>query len=155
MPALINNVSYQYSNISIEISVPGSSFGVVGAGADSLTYSVSFDREVMRGGSRLPVARTDGEAEFEGSITFNRHWFDYLVAQCAEQGVGIGNLEMTIGVSYAHSTDVPVRTDTLTGVRFGGFDHSNDAGPDVLQVECELDIMNIYYDGVDVFGNRQ
>lgn len=154
MAVTINQQAYDYANISIDISIPGRSFGIVGAGAESINYSTSFDREIMRGGSRLPVDTTDGEAEFEGSITFNRYWFDYIVAQAAEAGVGLGVLEMTIAVSYAKSPDVAIQTDTLSRVRFNGFDHSHDQGPDVLQVECDLHIMNIYYNGVDVFGGR-
>lgn len=149
----INQVAYGYADIKIEITALGTSFGILESGCQSISYNWSVERDDMYGGSRIPVDSTDGQAAFEASVTLNRHWVNYVIAQVAEMGIGLANLEMTIAVMYAKG-DAPLTTDTLSRVRFIGFEHSHDQGPDVLEVECELHLMNIYYNGVDIFGNR-
>lgn len=153
MAVIINQVAMDYANITIDLGVAGESFGIVGAGCHSMNYSWSVEREKMYGGSRLPVDRTEGEGDFDGSMTFHRYWYDFIVKRAAELGLGIAQIEMTLGVSYAKGS-LPIVTDTLTGVAFAGGDHANERGPEVLKVECGLDIMNIYYDGIDIFGGR-
>lgn len=148
----INKVAYDYANIEADISFEGKSLGIPKEAIEDISYSWTLNDEVMHGGSRLPVDRTEGEVEFEGSITFHRFGWNHLVATAGELGVGIANLELTIAVSYARGSN-PVITDTLVRVRIKGGDHGNERGPDPTQVECDIHPMNIYYDGIDVLGN--
>ena len=149
----INKVAYDFYNIQLEIAATGQSLGIVGPGCESISYNWKVGREKMRGGSRLPVDRTDGDADFEGKIKLNRFWWNYMVKTAAELQIGIANLEMNFGITYSKGSAASM-SDTITGVKLAGGDHNHDRGPSVLMVELPLDIMNIYYDGVDVFGNR-
>jgi hypothetical protein len=149
----INKVAFDYYNIQLEIAATGQTLGIVGPGCESIAYNWKVGREKMRGGSRLPVDMTEGDADFEGKLKFNRFWWNYLVLTAGELGVGIANLEMNMGITYSKGNAQRI-TDTLIGVKLAGGDHSHDRGPSVLMVESALDVMNIFYNGVDIYGNR-
>lgn len=149
----INKVAYDFYNLQLEIVATGRTLGIVGAGLEEISYSWKVSREKMRGGSRLPVDRTDGDGDFEGKIKVNRFWWNFFVDTAAELNIGIANLEMNFGLSYSKGNS-KIITDTIVGVKLAGGDHNNARGPAVLGVENALDIMNVYYNGVDIFGNR-
>lgn len=149
----INKVAYDFYNLQVEISQSGQTFGVVGPGCEGADYNWKLNDEVMYGGSRLPVDETDGDVTFDGKFKFNRYWFNFLVAQAAELQIGLVQLRLNLALSYSKGNS-PIVTDTLTEVRILGGDHSNQRGPTPLVVELPMRPRNIFYNGVDVFGNR-
>jgi hypothetical protein len=150
----INKIAYDFATIQVEIAASGQSFGIVEAGCESIEYSWKLAREDMYGGSRLPEDYTEGEASFEGKIKFQRYWWQYMADMAADLGIGLANLEMTFALTYSKTRTSRIFTDTLSRVTLIGADHGGERGASLLMVENPLHLMNIYYNGVDVFGNR-
>jgi hypothetical protein len=153
MAILINQVSYDHFGLKIDLGQGGVSFGLLDGGCAEINYSHSIEDEVMLGGNRLPVDETEGHAAFDGSITLERYWFNFLVARAKALGMGLAQLRLVLGLTYQKEPAAPV-TDTLIGVRLLGADNSSSKGPDKHVVEMSMRPRNIYYDGIDVFGNR-
>lgn len=147
----VNQVAYDFYSMEVEVSANGESFGVI-EGLEEIEYTTTINREKLYGRSRVPIERTDGDAEFDGSITIHRYWYNYLVKLAKELGIGLAQLEMTFAITYA--ADGETVTDTLTRVKLGEIGNSHSRSPDPLQVTLPLDLMNVYYDGVDVFGAK-
>jgi hypothetical protein len=154
MPATVkvNAVPYDFKSMQITINANGEDFGIL-RGIDELEYTATINREKFYGGHRVPILRTDGEAEHEGSLTMQRSWFNFIVRKARELGVGLAMLDMTIAVTY-ESPDGETFTDTLVGVRLGEIGNSHSNGPEHLMVTIPLDIMDVYYEGTNVFGDR-
>jgi hypothetical protein len=154
MPATVkvNAVPYDFKSLQVTINANGEDFGIL-RGIDEIEYQVTINREKFYGGHRVPILRTDGEAEHEGSLTMHRAWYNFIVRKAKELGIGLAMLKMTIAVTYEDPTG-DTFTDTLTDVAIGEIGNSHSNGPEHLMVTIPLDIMNVYYDGVDVFGDR-
>lgn len=149
--AKVNQVPYDFQSMEVELVSNGESFGII-EGLEEIEYTCTINREKMYGRSRNPVKRTDGVAEYAASMTIHRDWWHYLVAKSKELGIPLGLLEMTLGVSY-FAEGAELVTDTVTGVKLAEIGNSYARGPEGLLVPVPLDIMNVYYSGVDVFGN--
>lgn len=150
MSTLVNDVPFDFCSMEFEISSNGESFGIM-TGIESVDYKETFNRTKYGGTNRQATARTDGDSECEGSLTFYQSWWDYLAAKAAELKQPLALLEMTITINKQHRGEV-MHTDTLTGVKLGDIGSSGSKGPDPLMVTCSLDVMNIYRDGVDAWG---
>jgi hypothetical protein len=159
--ALVRQVPTDFASIETEVVLNGNqdnvSLGLV-SGLDEFDYSAKANRTEMYGSGRLPMAEpTEGDAEFEGSITVLRFWFDWLVEQAREAGVGLFDLTLTIAFSYYGTDpatgDKVLHVDTLKGVKLNEIGNSGSRGSDPNMVSMPLRIGNIYYDGVDVYGN--
>lgn len=148
---IANQIPYDFYSLQFDLSfVDGESLGII-RGVEEVEYTATINRVKLYGVSRKPVARTDGDVEFEASITFLRSWYDFIVKKAREAGKGLAQIEMTLAVSY-YAEDYELVTDTLTGVKFGEIGNSHSRSPDPLMVTVPLDVMNIYFNGMDVFG---
>lgn len=147
---VVNKVPYDFYSMEFDIAAGGQSIGII-EGVDEIEYTVTFNREKLHGSSRKPIDRTTGDIELDASITFLRSWYDLIVAKAKEANVALADLEMTITINFAHKGEV-LHTDTLAQAKFAEIGNSHSRGPDPLMVTCPLDIMNVYFDGVDVFG---
>ena len=148
---LVNKVPYDFQSLEIELSSFGVSIGII-EGIDEIEYNTSINRETFYGSGRIPKLRSGGVAEYDASITMARYWWDYLVNVAKLRRVGLANLAMTMSVSYEDPATRLVVTDTLTGVAMKEIGNSHSSGSELLTVSVPLDVMNIYYSGVDVFG---
>jgi hypothetical protein len=146
----VNAVPYDFYSMEVEVVAGDESIGII-KGIEEIEYTVTFNREKLRGGSRKPIARTDGDIDMEGSITWLKSWFDYLCDKSRELGIPLADLELLFNFSYAHKGDV-LHTDTLTEVKLGEISNSHSRSPDALMVTTPLDIMDIFFDGENVFG---
>jgi hypothetical protein len=153
MAILINQVSYDHFGLKIDLGQGGVSFGLIDGGCVEISYSHSIEDEVMLGGDRLPVDETEGHAAFDGSITVERYWYHYLLERAKELGLGQAQLRLVLGLTYQKEPAAPV-TDTLIGVRLLGAENSSSKGPDKQVVEMSMRPRNIFYNGIDVFGNK-
>jgi len=151
MSTTVNNIPFDHCSLEFEISSSGESFGIM-SGVDSIDYTETFNRTKYGGTNRQATARTDGDSECEGSITFYQSWWDYLASKAAELKQPLALIEFTLTINKQHRGEV-LHTDTLTGVKLGDIGNSSSKGPDALMVTCKLDVMNIYRDGVDAWGN--
>lgn len=148
----VDKVAYDFKNLEVALVAGGKSFGIID-GLEEIEYQCNIEREKFYGPSRLPVIRTEGQADFEASITMARYWWQYIVRRTLELGLTLAGLEMALSVSYVKPGQ-PIATDTLWKAALSEITNSHTNGPEHLMVPCPIDIMNIYYQGVDVFGNR-
>lgn len=150
MSTTVNKIPYDFCSMQVELGANGESFGIM-EGIDSIDYKATMNRTKLYGTSRLPIAETDGDVEFDASITFLQSWFDLIVDKAKAMKVPLAQLELTLAISYQHRGEV-MHTDTLTTARFAEIGKSNSRGPDPNMVSCPLSVMNIYFDGIDVLG---
>lgn len=158
---LVNTVPFDFQSFETEIIIGGSvadTFGVV-SGIEKFDYSAKVNRTKFYGRSRLPLAMTEGDAEFSASISVHRFWFHSIVAKAQELGVALADLELTINLvatgKLPGTSEMDLHTITWTGARFQEIKESGQHGPDPQVLDLPFDILNIYWDGVDIFGNPQ
>lgn len=159
--ALVRQVPTDFASIETEVLLKGGQGGVslgLVTGLDEFDYTAKANRTEMYGSGRLPMPEpTEGDAEFEGSITVLRFWYDWLVEQAHDAGIGLFDLTFTIAFTYfgkdPATGDLVVHVDTLVGVKLNEIGNSGSRGPDPNMVSMPLRVGNIFYDGVDVYGN--
>ncbi len=162
MAAAVNKVAYDFMNgeVSIDlVTAQGTSTKnlrplPILEGVEEVNYTTTIEREKMYGSSRLPVARTDGSADFEASITMLAYWWRYLVDVANELGIGLANIELNVTYSLFKDANIPIHTDTLYRCKIKSPEMAFKRGPENLMVPVSLDPMNIFYDGFDIFGNK-
>lgn len=148
---VVDKIAYDFKSMEIEIVGFGVSFGVC-KGVETVEYNCSIERTKGWGASRNPELRTEGQADYDGSISMYRYWWHYLVAKSRELGIPLGILELLIPVTY-YTKDGLTVTDTISGAKLAGINSALSEGAELAMVEVPLDIMNIYYQGVDVWGD--
>lgn len=148
---LVNQVAYDFQSLETELVANGESFGIID-GLDKFDYTVTINRTKIYGRSRLPIIRTEGDAEFDASIDVHRFWWDWIRAKSKDLGVPLASLRMTLAFTFF--ADGIIHTDTLTGVALKEIKNAGQHGPDPQMTSMPLDIMNIYFDGEDIFGNK-
>ncbi len=161
MAAQVYKVAYDFSNAEVAIDIvqmQGTNLVVlaqlpIAEGIEEVNYTPSIEREKMYGASRNPVDRTEGTADYEASITMLQYWWFYIRDVLKELGVGMFNAEFNIHYTLFKGGNVPLHTDLLYRCAIKSPEHAFKRGPENLMVPVELDPMNIYYDGVDGFGN--
>lgn len=157
---IVNRIPYDFQSIETEIIVAGQSVDSLGIveGLEKFDYSCKVNRTTFYGRSRQPLAMTEGDATYSASIDIHRYWFNYLRGKAIELGLALADMEMVINFSYVGKlpgqTSVELHTDTLTGVRFQEIKNSGQHGSDPQQTEMPLDLLNIFWDGEDIFGNK-
>ena len=150
--ALVNQVPYDFQSVETEFIADGTSFGIV-EGLDKFDYKATINRTEFYGRSRLPLVVSEGDAKFEASIDIHRYWFNTVIAKSKELSIGLADLRMILAFTY-FAQDTELVTDTLVGVRVNEIGNSGQHGPDHQMVSIPLRVGNIYYGGIDVFGNR-
>lgn len=150
--ALVNEIPYDFQSVETEIIANGATFGLV-SGLDEFDYTVTINRTERYGAGRLPLEDpTEGDAEFDASITIHRDWFQFLLEQSAAAGIALAELKFTLAFTY-YRKDTTLVTDTLTGCRLKEIGNSGSHGPDPQMVSMPLRVANIFFNGKDVFGN--
>jgi hypothetical protein len=147
-----NQVAYDFQSVETEFIADGSSFGIV-EGLDKFDYKATINRTEFYGRSRLPLVVTEGDAKFEASIDIHRYWFNTVVAKSKELGIGLATMKMILAFSY-FAPDTELITDTLVGVRVNEISNSGQHGSDHQMVSIPLRVGNIYWAGIDLFGNK-
>lgn len=150
----VNRVPYDFASLELSIAMEdGTPLSIFNAFSE-INYSDSVEREKLRGAARVAIDFTDGEYDAEGSITFHRLAFDYLIEECKARNIGFYEMEFTVTVNYRRRGQV-MHTDTLTRVMFGSRENAHSTGPAGLLVPCDLFIGDrIYHDGIGPFGER-
>lgn len=121
----------------------------VAAGSDithlikEITYSTSRERGMGRGTSGRKVIRTRGDEDHEGSVVFYRQAFNDYVTR---HGDGFMDVEQDWTVAYADDGMETVQ-DTLEGVTLDSVEAGGSEGTDPSEVSCDLNIMDIAYNG--------
>jgi hypothetical protein len=156
--ALVRQVPTDFASIETEVVAKGgTSLGLI-SGLDEFDYAAKANRTEMYGSGRLPMSEpTEGDAEFEGSITVLRFWFDWLTEQARALGIGLFDLTFNLAFTYYGTDpatgDKVLHVDTLTNVKLNEIGNSGSRGSDPNMVSMPLRVGNIYYDGYDVYNN--
>lgn len=151
----VNNIAYDLQNCEVELVTPQGPIGLVGM-MEELNYSHKITREPMRIGRSI-ADWTDGEAEYEASMTVQKAQWDYWVDIAREQEVGLAYMKLTINATYFKNQILT--SDVLWKCLCSASEHAFKRGPDMLVVPVEFNVSNIYYNGsgakrpMDVFGN--
>jgi hypothetical protein len=160
MPAVIHKVAYDFSHAEAAIDiveVQGTSLVVlrslpIADGIEEINYTPSVEREKAYGSNRNPQMRTDGQADYEASVTMLMYWWRYLIDVANELGKGLFNIELNIGYNLFKGGNVPLHQDTIWRCAIKSPESAFKRGPENLMVPIALDPMNIYYDGLDGYG---
>lgn len=147
---------FQSAQFSITASGPGGAgAGIIGivTGIEDFEYTSKIQRAKLYGSSRTPRVRTSGDVEPDGSVTLWRSHWQAIRTYARANSIALAHLHMTIAITYVHA-GYPPYTDTLYDVMLGEIGQSAQRGPDALMTKIPLDILNIFYDGEDVFGNK-
>lgn len=133
----------------------GAATGIIGiiTGIEDFEYTSKIQRAKLYGSSRTPRTRTRGDVEPDGSVTLWRSHFQAIRSFAKANGIALADLHMTWAITYT-AQGYPPYTDTLYDVLIGEIGQSGQRGPDALMTKIPLDILNIFYDGEDVFGNK-
>ncbi len=157
---VVDDVPYDFYSLQVSMLLGGGPRSTVGPGIigvikgiEDIEYSSKIQRTKLYGSSRVPRIRTDGDVEPEGSMTLWRSHFQAIAKFAKAANVPLGKLHTTIAITYV-ADGYPPYTDTLWDVMLAEIGNSAQRGPDAVMVKVPLDMLNIFYDGVDVFGNR-
>lgn len=161
MPAVLEQVGYDFSNIELSIDLVyrrGTQLVLlqplpVAEGIEDISYTGSLEREKMYGTSRNPLDRTEGIADYEASLTMLMYWWRYIVDVCLEEGIGLGQVELNILVMYVKG-GIPLQADFLYRCGIKSPENAFKRGAENLMVPVSLDPMDIFYNGVNMFGKR-
>ena len=149
----VNGVAYDFKNLEVSfVGYDGQQFGI-NAALEELSYSFSVDDEKFYGGSRVPQLRTEGQIEYEAACKMAQYWRTYIIRKAQQLKIPLIKLRLNLAVSYVAEGEEVV-TDTLTDVKIHGLDQDHSNGAEHLMADFTLDPMNIYYQGMDVTGQK-
>lgn len=153
MPQIvIQKTAYDFHNTEVQIGTVKGALGIVD-GLEAIKYTATFDREKMRGSARLPQDYTDGEGNYDGSFSMQMYWWRYIINFMNANGMPRATTEMTFSVNY-YKPGYTLQTDTFFRCRFKKIDFDFKRGVDTLMVPVDLDMLNVFQNGVDDFGNK-
>ena len=152
LSTVVQDIPYDFHNLQISLVTGQGIIGIIN-GIEDIEYSAKMSRGKLYGSSRTPRTRTDGEVEPDASMTIWRSHFQAVMSFAKQANIPIAKLHMTIAITYSAQGYAPY-TDTLYDVLFGEIGNSASRGPDALMVKLPLDPLDIFYDGVNVFGKR-
>lgn len=160
MPAQIYNVAYDFANIEVSIDMVvrvGTTLRVIqtlpiAEGVEEVNYKPTIERAKIYGSLRNPIDRTGGIADYDASLTMLLYWWRYVIDVANQNGFGLAQIELNVGVTYYKDPQVPLHQDLLYRSAIKSPEASFKKGPDGLMQQVTLDPMNIYYDGFDLFG---
>lgn len=160
MASKVVGVDKPYDFHSLELSLSAEVLGQqvpilsVIKGFEELEYTWTVNSEYLRGANRNPQDHTDGEAEYSASATLFRSTWEQAIAKCAALGVGIALIRFDWTVKYTDPRTKLIVPDTLHRVKIIEGGHSHSRSPDPLMTSVGLKPLNIFFDGVDIFGAK-
>jgi hypothetical protein len=138
---------------SVEIKLAGTSGAMSLPGVKSINYKDALSISKVYGNSPRPQGRTRGQLAATGSIEFYRDMWDAATLLLSGGGAwGFAEKSWVIPITYAE-TLYRTTCDTLIGVRVHSPDTSPSEGTEALTVKCELDIMQIEWNGFSQLSN--
>lgn len=143
---LVNGTAWSFVRLRIEVA----GFKLNG-GIKSAKYKRERKRDQVRSNHQDPVAQTDGENSYSGSIVIYAAWWLNLMRTIRNTlGTGYGDVAFNAFISYGMPSDIldPYQ-DVLTGCHFDSTDADNAQGTAALERTVDLQPLKIYFDGVD------
>lgn len=142
----INGYRFSWSSITLDLGDGG-----LIQDFTEISYSTTSERSKYYGTGRKPRGRTAKVLDFEGSMTVSKEVFAEIIAKLDPDLSGFGDKTFTVTVAYEDKNNNIV-VDILEGVEIDGVEESYSQGTDALSVNLTLSIMNINYDGHDMFA---
>jgi len=133
-----NILGHYFSFASIEAKVKGIPF----VGFTAINYSSGLEVADVYGTRPQKLGTTRGKQNAEGSCEMYLQDWENLKAMLGAEGVGYGEERFTIVVQYGE-VGMPVKTDTLIGVRVIKAEYSNADGNEPSKVTLTLNIMRV------------
>jgi hypothetical protein len=144
---------YVPSYASVEVNLGGDTGGTNLPGVKSISYKEALAMSRIYGNSVNPQGRTRGQLTASGSIEFYRDQWDAVIALLSGTGSwGFSEKQWTLNITYAE-TPLTTACDVLIGVRFHSPDTSPAEGTEALTVKCEMDVMQVKWNGVGQLSN--
>ncbi len=154
---IINGFVPSFASVEIRLAGTAGALSAAGAlplpGVKSINYKDPLTISKVYGNSPRPVGRTRGQLAPSGSIEFYRDMWDAAVSLLTGAGAwGFAEKSWVMPITYAE-TLYRTTCDTLIGVRIHSPDTSPTEGTEALTVKCELDIMQIQWNGTGQLSN--
>jgi hypothetical protein len=146
----INGVAYDHATLTTDN-------GYVLEGVKSISWSDTVESEKIRGGGRKAIDYTDGVHDVDdGSMTIEFYGWRNLIGSMGK-GFMRKRKKSDWSLAYAHEGE-PLVTDILKGVRIAGSSRDHEEGPDPLEVEVTLQILDVEHGspdgGLDPFADE-
>jgi hypothetical protein len=141
---LVNGTAWSFARLRIEVA----GFKLNG-GIKSAKYKRERKRDQVRSNHVDPVAQTDGENSYSGSIeVYAAWWLNLMRTVRTTLGQGYGDVAFNAFISYGPSALDPFQ-DVLVGCHFDSTDADNSQGTAALVRTIDLQPLKILFDGVD------
>lgn len=135
---LVGGVRHEWSSVNIKLG------GDLYIGVKSISYNDTLGPTKIRGTHPVPIARTRGQYDAEGSIEMYT-----AEARQFRKKLGPGYKEVSFDIVVSYTEDgFDTITDTIVGCRIKKDQGGGQDGTDALTVPWDLDVMNILWDGV-------
>lgn len=153
MPQIvINKTAYDFHNVEVTISGVKGTVGIVD-GLEAIKYTGTFDRQKMFGANRLAQDYTDGEANYEAAFSAQLYWWNYIIDYTNANNIPRATAEFTFSVNY-YKPGFKLQNVTFWRTRFKKYDQDFKRGTEAIMTPVDLDVINIFHNGIDDFGNR-
>ena len=160
MAVTINKVAYDFPNISVGIDIAemqGTRLVVLASlpvadGMEELNYAPTIEFSEMLAAGRKPSDFTEGSLTCEGSLSLQLYWWRYLINQANALGRGLANIRLNMAVNF-FKPGIPIETDTIWQAKLSNMEAAFQRGADTLMVPIGFKMLNIYYNGFDLFGD--
>lgn len=147
----INGVRSSWSEIEFALMTRASPF--VSLGIREISYKPTLKGAKVRGAGAVPLGRTRGIADHEGSFTMLKEEADAFLFSL---GYGYGEIPFDIFVAYRIDDGTPadlpgqMHQDAILGARIEEVDQSYAQGSDGLLVKFSLSVMDVLLNGLSI-----
>jgi hypothetical protein len=157
---LVNTVPFDFQSFESELIVGGAAndtYGIV-SGLEKFDWSIAINRTKFYGRSRLPHRHHRGRRGLR-RLDLGRAVLVPLHGSPSRKSLASPwpTLELVLNLTASGKLpgdELDIHTIDVTGVKIKGLKESGQHGPDQQMIDIPLDVMNIYFDGVDIFGNK-
>lgn len=152
LSVVVQDIPYDFQSLQVSLVTGAGIIGIL-TGIEDIEYTAKIQRAKLYGSSRTPRTRTRGDVEPDGSMTLWRSHWQAIRSFAKQAQIPIADLHMTIAITYTAAGYTPY-TDTLYDVLIAEIGSTAQRGTDAVMTKLPLDILNIFYGGEDVFGNK-
>jgi hypothetical protein len=161
MPAQVQKAAFDFQSQTVTIDlcvIEGDQLRLLlslpfADGVRECNYTDTAEFEAMYGSNRLPQDFTDSVFSFEGSLTFERYWTNYIEDVLEDLGIGYAMARLNIASNLYRGGSIPARQDVLWSCKVKSWESAFKQGPEAMMVPLSLTPLNIYRNGRDPFGN--
>jgi uncharacterized membrane protein YjgN (DUF898 family) len=153
----LNGVRYSFTDITM-VANSAPQFGglrvpIPKGILQSINYDAQQDAGIVQGNQIAIVGRTNGYGTATGSMELLVSEFDDF-ANIITVGGTTPLMSVFFDLSIAYSVNkIDVRTDVLVGIKITKVGSANQKGSDAAMVSLDLNIANLFKNGIAMFGD--